>query len=74
MFNSPWYFLLILLVPLVAWRLFASRRKSAVRFSSVSLAKQMTPTLRQRLMWLPGALTLGAVLAMIDRSMNDSRD
>ncbi|HQZ67402.1 MAG TPA: VWA domain-containing protein [Planctomycetaceae bacterium] len=65
MFNSPWYFLLILLVPLVAWRLFASRRKSAVRFSSVSLAKQMTPTLRQRLMWLPGALTLGAVLAMI---------
>ena len=65
MFASPWYFLLLLLVPLVAWRLFAPRRRTAVRFSSLSLAKQLTPTLRQRLAWLPGALTIAAVLAMI---------
>ncbi|MBC7965606.1 MAG: VWA domain-containing protein [Fuerstia sp.] len=65
MFASPWYFLLLLLVPLVAWRLFAPRRRLAVRFSSVNLAKQLTPTLRQRMAWLPGVLTIGAVLAMI---------
>jgi len=65
MFSSPWYFLLLLLLPLVAWRLFAPRRKSAVRFSSLNLARQLTPTLRQRAAWLPGALTIGAVLAII---------
>lgn len=65
MFFSPWYFLLLLLLPLVAWRLFAPRCKSAVRFSSVNLAKQLTPTLRQRMAWLPGVLTIAAVLAMI---------
>ena len=65
MFFSPWYFLLLLLLPLIAWRLFAPRRKSAVRFSSIDLAKQLTPTIRQRMAWLPGALTIGAVLAII---------
>ena len=65
MFFSPWYFLILLLLPLVAWRLFAPQRKSAVRFSSVNLARQLTPTLRQRMAWLPGAMTIGAVLAMI---------
>lgn len=65
MFYSPWYLLLLLIVPLLAWRLFAPRRRSAVRFSSLRIAQQMTPTLRQRLTWLPGALTLGAVVFMI---------
>jgi Ca-activated chloride channel family protein len=65
MFYSPWYFLLLLLVPFVAWRLFAKRNKPSVRFSSVGLAKQIQPTLRQRLMWLPAALTLGAILFLI---------
>ncbi|QDV85857.1 vWA domain-containing protein [Planctomycetes bacterium TBK1r] len=65
MFYSPWYFLLLLLVPLLAWRLFAPRRRSAIRFSSLKLAQQMTPTLRQRLTWLPAALTLAAITLMI---------
>lgn len=65
MFNSPWYFLLLILVPFVAWRIFASRGKPAVRFSSVSMAKHMAPTLRQRLIWIPGALTLAAVVLII---------
>ena len=65
MFFSPWYFLFLMLLPLIGWRLFAPRRKSAVRFSCVNLAKQLTPTLRQRMTWLPGALTITAVLAMI---------
>ena len=65
MFHSPWYFLLLLAVPLLAWWLFGPRRRSAIRFSSVKLAGQLAPTLRQRLMWLPGALTLAAVLVLI---------
>ncbi len=65
MFYSPWYFLLLLLVPVIAWRLFAPRRRSAVRFSSLKLAQQISPTLRQRLTWLPGALTLAAIVFLI---------
>ncbi len=65
MFYSPWYLLLLLMVPMLAWRLFSRRRRIAVHFSSLKIAQQMTPTLRQRLTWLPGALTLGAVIFMI---------
>ncbi len=65
MFFSPWYFVLLLLLPLVVWRLLAPGHKPAVRFSSVDLARQLTPTLRQRMAWLPGALTIGAVVALI---------
>lgn len=65
MFFSPWYFLFLLLLPLIGWRLFAPRRRLAVRFSSLNLAKQLTPTLRQRMAWLPGVLTIAAVLALI---------
>lgn len=65
MFSSPWYFLLLLLVPLAAWRLFAAGRKAAVRFSSLGLAKQLPRTFRQRLIWLPKALTLAAIAFVI---------
>ncbi len=65
MFDSPWYFLLLLTLPVLAWRLFAIQRKSAVRFSSLKMAKDLSPTLRQRLNWLPRILTLGAILFMI---------
>ncbi|MEZ6131434.1 MAG: VWA domain-containing protein [Planctomycetaceae bacterium] len=65
MFYSPLYFLLLPIVPLAAWRLFARRRRSAVAFSSVSLASQLSPTLRQRLMWLPNALTVAAIVFLI---------
>ncbi len=65
MFYSPWYFILLLLVPLVAWRLFARQNRPAVKFTSVALARQIQPTLRQRLMWLPPALTLGAIVFLI---------
>ncbi len=65
MFYSPWYFLLLLLLPWLAWRLFASRRQSAIRYSSVNAAKTVIPTLRQRLMWMPKALTLAALAFLI---------
>ncbi|WP_339687778.1 VWA domain-containing protein [Gimesia maris] len=65
MFDSPWYFLLLLALPYLAWRLFTPQRKSAVPFSSLEMAKDLSPTVRQRLNWLPRLLTLGAILFMI---------
>jgi len=65
MFYSPWYFLLLLLLPLIAWRLFSKQRKGSIRFTSVSIAKRISPTLRQRLLWLPKLLTLLALLFLI---------
>ncbi len=65
MFHSPWYLLLLLLLPILAWMLLAPRRRGAVRFSSLKLAGQLTPTVRQRLAWLPAALTLAAILFAI---------
>lgn len=64
-FHSPWYFLLLLLLPIIAWRLFTKRKSTAVRFTSIEIAKQLTPTLRQRLLWLPKALSLLAIIFLI---------
>lgn len=65
MFHSPWYFLLLLALPWLAWRLWSPRAKSAVRFSSLNLLRELTPSFRQRLMWLPSALTLAAIVVLI---------
>lgn len=65
MFFSPWYFLLLLALPVVAWRLWSRSRDVAVPFSSTQFVLDLKPTLRQRLAWLPAALTLAAVALMI---------
>ena len=65
MFAHPWLLLLLLLVPFAAWRVFARRSQPGIRFSSVGLAKQLRPTLRQRLAWLPPALTIAALVFLI---------
>jgi Ca-activated chloride channel family protein len=65
MFYSPWFFGLLLLLPVVAWWLFGRRRKSAIRFSSVGVARSIAPTFRQRMLWLPKALTIAALLFLI---------
>ncbi len=65
MFYSPWYLLLLLLLPWIGWRMFAARRKPSIHFSSVRIVKLIAPTLRQRLTWLPQALMLFAIVALI---------
>lgn len=65
MFFSPWFFLLFLLLPVVAWRLWSRSRDVAVPFSSTQFALDLRPTWRQRLAWLPAALTLAAVALVI---------
>ena len=65
MLHSSWYLLLLFVVPLIGWRLFAKRRVDAIRFTSVSIAKRVKPTLRQRLLWLPKVLTILALLFLV---------
>lgn len=65
MFFSPWYFLLLLALPVVAWRLWSRSRDVAVPFSSTQFVLDLKPTWRQRLAWLPAALTLAAVALTI---------
>lgn len=61
MFHSPWWFWLLPLLLLPCWWMFSKRKRSAVSFSAVSLVSQLTPTLRQRILWLPKVLTLLAL-------------
>ncbi len=65
MFYNPWFFLLLLLLPVAAWRLWSRSRTAAVPFSGTQFAKILSPTWRQRLAWLPGALTLAAIVLLI---------
>ncbi len=50
-FASSWYLLLLLVIPLLAWLLFAKgmRRRGAVRYSDVKNLKKVKPSLRVRL-------------------------
>ena len=65
MFHNPWMFALCLLLPVVAWRLWRGARRAAVPFSSTQSLLELRPTWRQRLAWLPAALTLAAVTTII---------
>jgi len=66
MLHSPWWFLLLLILPVLGWRLlFTKRHGSAIEFSNTSFASEMTPTLRQRLLWLPKVLFLLALLFLV---------
>ncbi len=65
MFHHPWFLILLPLVPLVGWRLWTADRENAVSFSSAVVDWNVRPTWRQRLLWLPPALTLCALTLMI---------
>ena len=65
MFYSPWYLLLLLLLPVIGWRLWSSSRTFSVPFSSTHFAIGLRRTWRQRLAWLPAALTICAVAVTV---------
>ncbi|MCO6047758.1 VWA domain-containing protein [Aeoliella sp. ICT_H6.2] len=65
MLHNPWVLTLLLLLPLIAWRLWAGRRRTAVPFSSTESLRHLRPTWRQRLAWLPAVLTLTAIAVTI---------
>ncbi|GAA4472253.1 VWA domain-containing protein [Novipirellula rosea] len=65
MFESPWFLLLLALVPLLGWSMFRRRQSWSIGFSSTHSIAGIRPTWRQRLAWLPEFLTLLALVAMI---------
>ena len=65
MFHSPLWFLLLPLLLLIGWRLFRSNQGHAINFSNTSIASELTPSLRQRLLWMPKLLTLLSLLFLI---------
>lgn len=65
MFHSPWYLLLLLFIPLFAWRLWRRKPADALRFSTLRTAAAIPPSLRQRMLWLPPVLTLLALTLLI---------
>ena len=65
MFHSPWWFLLLPLLLVLGWRFFGSNRNRAITFSNTSIASQLTPSVRQRFLWLPKLLTLLALLFLV---------
>jgi len=65
MFHRPAILLLLLLVPLIAWAMWANRHRESITFSSTLPMESLGPTLRQRLSWLPPVLMLGTIALLI---------
>jgi Ca-activated chloride channel family protein len=65
MLHSPWFLLLLVLVPMVGWRLWSSTRTFSIPFSSTNFSLGLRPTWRQQLAWLPSALTIGAIVLTV---------
>lgn len=65
MLLHPWLLSLLLIVPVIAWRMWSRRSTHSVQFSSAASAWNERPTLRQRLAWLPAAMMLAALSLMI---------
>ncbi|MDA7874637.1 VWA domain-containing protein [Rubripirellula sp.] len=65
MFHNPWFLTLLLLVPYAAWRLWRANQVTSINYSSAVVDWAVRPTFRQRLLWLPPAMTLVAILLMI---------
>jgi Ca-activated chloride channel family protein len=64
-FESPWMFLLLGLIAAIVLLRRRSRFRAALRFPSLSSAREVRPTLRQRLAVLPVALRLTALVLMV---------
>ena len=62
--SSAWFLLLLAAVPVVAYKYFR-RQRSAIAFSSTAAAAGLPKTLRQRLTWVPPALSLTALTLLI---------
>ena len=65
-FENPWALLLLpvaAMLPLL--RHWAGRRRLGLGFSSAALAGAVRPSLRQRLVWLPAALQVLALLLLV---------
>jgi Ca-activated chloride channel homolog len=64
-FESPYAFLLMLLIPLIIWLRFYRKGATALRFSSIAIASKAGRSWRQRLMRLPDLLRIIAIVLFI---------
>ncbi len=64
-FSSPWAFLLLLVIPPLAWWAFRRNRQGAVQMSSVQQAAMAGKSIRQRLVALPPALRILALVLLV---------
>ncbi len=77
-FAQPYWLLALLIVPgLIAWEWRRARRRSGVRYSSVSALKDGPQSMASRLQWLPTALRIVAfslcILALARPQKRDER-
>jgi Ca-activated chloride channel family protein len=62
---SAWFLLLLLLTPLLVWRMFVIRRRSAIAFSATEWIADVAPSWKQRLQWVPSALRVAALVLLV---------
>ena len=65
MLASPWFLVLLVLLPWLALRMTARWRREVIRFSSAAAGWQPRRTWRTRLIWLPSTLSLLALLLIV---------
>ena len=63
--DARWALLLLLLLPVIWWRVYLRRRPNAVRFSSIESLRQLPATWRMRLRWLLPVLRTLALVVLI---------
>ena len=63
--NSIWFLSLLLLIPVIGWRLYRTKQDTSISFSSIRNATSLAPSWRQRFRWIPNALKIIAILLMI---------
>lgn len=66
-FAYPWVLSFLLVIPvLIAWYIWKGRKKqAAITYSSLKVVEKIKPTLRERLVHLPFALRMLAILLLI---------
>jgi Ca-activated chloride channel family protein len=64
-FESPWAFLLLLVVPFLIWFRHFRIKGGSIRFSTVGNAARAGKSLRQKLSWMPAFIRILALVLLI---------
>ena len=64
-FESPWAFLLLLIIPMLVWFGHFRIKGVSIRFSTVGNASRAGKSLRQKLLWLPVFMRVCALVLLI---------
>jgi len=64
-FESPWAFMLLIILPLLVWMRYFRPGSTAIRFSTIAIAEKAGRSVRQRFMWMTDLLRLAALLLFI---------